>query len=614
LQLLPLCLELAFEPKDPYRLLELLTLPAGPFTGRLGSKLARALCRSPGIGSPAWQEVKAGLEASELEQLAWLEASGADAQLGAPKVELLSVITRVRDWLLAHIAHPKLGSTVGAAIGQCDALTQALELAAAPRLTLVEVRRLLEFVGATGAQAAVSPELAGRIAHVSSAGSLWIARDTVLWWSFTQQDATAPALAWRRQELTALAAVGVSFPDPRLRLLSQSAGWRRAVLAARQRLVLVAPRTRARDKLATHPLWDEIVARLELDASARARVTLTAGQLLTGNSALCSGLPLPELEPLTELPLPGGHAEWVAEVEPWPMVDRHSPSSLGALLGCSLQWGLRYRAGLRSEAMRLPTQHFLNGSLGHRLIEVLHQQAVFGLPEPALTARAERELDALLQSEGAVLLRPGKAAERSQVRRQLVSAVRALARTLQTAGLRILAVEQDVEVPWQGTHLDGRIDLLVGNDAGECAIVDVKWGYTGYRDLLKLGEALQLAAYTHALETQRATIGLQAAYFGLQRGALVGPENTTLIAAETVPSADLKETWRRVERTLEPALGKVAQGCFPVVGVLSSLPLLTSFGVAESAHGSHFALTPQRACKHCDFSALCGKRWEQGEL
>jgi ATP-dependent helicase/nuclease subunit B len=40
LQVLPLALEPAFEPKDPYRVLELLTLPVGPFLGLAGRHLA----------------------------------------------------------------------------------------------------------------------------------------------------------------------------------------------------------------------------------------------------------------------------------------------------------------------------------------------------------------------------------------------------------------------------------------------------------------------------------------------------------------------------------------------------------------------------------------------
>jgi hypothetical protein len=50
MQVLPLVLELAYEPRDPFRVLELLTLPIGPFQGLVGSMLARAVSKQPGVG------------------------------------------------------------------------------------------------------------------------------------------------------------------------------------------------------------------------------------------------------------------------------------------------------------------------------------------------------------------------------------------------------------------------------------------------------------------------------------------------------------------------------------------------------------------------------------
>jgi ATP-dependent helicase/nuclease subunit B len=60
LQILPLAIELAFEPRDPERLLELLTLPDGPFAHQKGGgyTLAGAVSRSPGIGGPRWLEAR----------------------------------------------------------------------------------------------------------------------------------------------------------------------------------------------------------------------------------------------------------------------------------------------------------------------------------------------------------------------------------------------------------------------------------------------------------------------------------------------------------------------------------------------------------------------------
>ena len=120
MQILPLALELAFDPRDPYRVLELLTLPVGPFQGRFGAFLARAVSKQPGIGGTEWKRQKqkafewlkgkkegdlildglepatAALEAEAhatirmLRLAEWLEATGALAS-GASRTALLAV-------------------------------------------------------------------------------------------------------------------------------------------------------------------------------------------------------------------------------------------------------------------------------------------------------------------------------------------------------------------------------------------------------------------------------------------------------------------------------------------------------------------------------------------
>lgn len=61
LQILRLAIAAAFSPSDPRRVLELLTLPAGPFAGRTGRVLAAVLCDRPGIGNSDWEQAKAEL-------------------------------------------------------------------------------------------------------------------------------------------------------------------------------------------------------------------------------------------------------------------------------------------------------------------------------------------------------------------------------------------------------------------------------------------------------------------------------------------------------------------------------------------------------------------------
>jgi RecB family exonuclease len=607
LQLLPLALELAFQPKDPYRVLELLSLPHGPFTGGVGRRMARALRRAPGIGGRAWQEAKERLAEPRDAALGfiaeWLETPGADALAGAPKQELLLVIARVRQWLVARIPLAPEDATLYAGIQQADAVAEALQADGREHFDLVGVRRLAEFVMHSGVRLELVPEQAGRIDHVSSTQALWVPRKTVVWWALGQCAEQPAESGWRRAELAALERAGIRFSPPELRWRENARGFRRAVQAATGELLLVAPRTEKGRSLRSHPLWDELLARLNLDETARARVTRTPADLSSGGPW---NVPLETLSPL---PLPASHTEWQLELAELPELSPRSASSLSALLGCPFRWALQYLAGLDSEGTDLPAAHLMNGTLGHRLIEELFTQGAFDLPAAEFKARAEREIDSLFESEGAILLRRGKSHERDQVRRQLVDAACSLVQALRDNGLSVSAVERPFEVPWRGAALIGRWDVLATDAAGRRVIIDIKWGQKSYREALTTGSALQLAAYTYALESTE-PVSPSALYFSLTSRRLFGVAATHLEHVDHVHGPSLTDTWRRAERTTPLVEQQVAQGRLRVTGLDRSPALLESLGVPEAENKQHFTTSGDQICNYCRFDGLCGKRWE----
>lgn len=620
LQVLPLALELSFEPKDPYRVLELLTLPLGPFNGSIGHALARALAQSPGIGSPEWEAVKEHLRSRQqpkertAEQLsrieAWLEAPAVDVATAAPIATLLAVIDRVRGWLVARIQTSPSDSLLLAAAQQAAALRDALENDPRPSLTLVQVRKLAESVLASGTTAELLCERAGRIALVDSARRLRRPCEYVVWWPFTAGSSRVAVLPWRRRELAALTAANLRFPDPGRRLSEQAAAARSTFLCATERLILVIPREQAGQPLSHHPLWDELLAGAGLDEAALARVTLSAVELTDPGSTRVLR-DRPGLVTRQPLDLPGGHSEWVVPAEHITAIERFSPASLESLLGCSLEWALRYRAGAHPGGHTLPPLHLVNGRLGHRLVEVLHTAGAFDLEEESLRRQAQAELATLFRREGAVLLRPGMAFERGQLEQQLLGAVVELSRILRGAGLRIVAVEKSLDASWQGGKLDGRLDLLVVSPNGEHAIIDMKGGMSIYRDLLREGRALQLALYAFAQSVeQKQDSWPDAGYFSLKQGKLFGLSSRILPHAEVVPGPTLSDTWRRVERSVTRALPLARQGRFFATGIRGAPSPLHAIGVPEAEADAHFALPSGARCQYCRYDALCGRRWE----
>lgn len=649
LQILPLALELAFEPKDPYRVLELLGVPGGPFQGRAGRRLARALARAPGVGSPDWEKAKAelttnrsyganrpandtaaddtvadgvGAETGAIDAVAdaaaadeilrriqeWLEKPGADPLAGASKAMLLTIVDRVRDWLLWRIAASPGDGALLAAASSAAAFRMALEREPREHLDLLAVRKLAAMIRGDGDSAQLLREQSGRFDHVDRATKLVAVRPDLVWWFFADTVRRPPRLPWRQGELRALSTVGVRFPDQRARLLELSRQRRRALRCATERVILVAPRACSRDRLAADPLWHEIVGSARLDEAARDRLTLHARAL---RSHCRSGrlLHTPRLVPLARSPLPGGHLEWNTKSAPRRHGRAFSSTALSALLSCPLRWVLSYAAGLRSARLDLPRPHQLAGTLGHRLVEELHARGALDGPEVLAPELARGELERLIASEGALLLRAGMSFERSQVTEQLVTAVTELSRSLRRAKLRIVAVEQSFRMPWRGAELEGRVDLLVAGPDGTQYIVDLKWGATSYRADLKDGRALQLAAYA-ALGGSGREQPIEAAFFTLKRAKLIGLSSSTLPIDDRVSGPSLSTTWAALERSMECAEGALARGRIAVSGLRRSLPLLDALGVEPSEQSRCFAAPRDKACEHCDFDAICGRRWE----
>ncbi|MEA2748892.1 MAG: ATP-dependent helicase/nuclease subunit [Myxococcales bacterium] len=661
MQLLPLALELAYEPRDPYRVLELLTLPVGPFQGMLGAQLARAVSKQPGVGGTEWIQQKAKVSqrlresrlrvraaegivepqaamdadadayvAERMQRVAeWVEASciGAAEGPGAPREALLAVATRVRTFLQKRYALPEgAGVAVyGAALSQADAMVAALARDHHDFIPREEMRHLLDSVVRGADNLDLSIETAGRIDHVDHPSALLAPASTVVFWGFVGGTERRPTLPpWHRAERAALEAAGVVFPDPGKLLSIESEAWRRGILAARERVIFVVPATVKGEPVAPHPTWDEVAARLGLaDEKAAACLTRHPQAILASRDADASAGGLVALTTVDPLHLPEGRGEWnipAARIAAADDVLQTSATALDTLASCPLRFVLSRYAKLRPGALaKVASGPLLNGSLGHRLVEELHRERAFDLDDGAFAVRAESALDALLPTEGATLLLAGAAFERSQLVPQLVKAVRELRFYLVDSGWRIAAVEEAVETTSTIGTLSGRIDVRLENDEGKQAVLDLKWGASSYKDLLEGGRAVQLAAYVHALYAKAPKDANQprhslppAAYFTLSAAKVLSADKRMGLSEDnTLDGATLDDTWRRVEKTARAVQESLRSGKIYVAATKRALPLLEALAIPDGDHATHYAVGEKAdACKYCDYPAICGTAWE----
>jgi hypothetical protein len=655
LQLLPLAVELAFEPRDPYRMLELLTLPLGPFHGLTGEKLASALAEAPGIGGPAWREAKeeiasvtrasvireavsSGVPEDEAARVAdervgarlariatWLEEPGHAASQAAPRSALLVVADRVRTWLKNRLGTARMDAdrdptstalaaradVLATAFAQAQAFHETVSHESREALDLVDARLLVELVS-SGHALTLASERAGRIDHVGSPAGLRRARDVVVWWHCAGGTEWRPSVRpWRRFEQDALRAAGVLLPDSAERLTAEARSWHQVIHAAKKRLILAIPRWALGEALEPHPVWDEIVARLRASDADVARVTIDARDLLRGRVAALGPAPAPAVKDLGVLPLPEARNEWRLDATHLGASARHSASSLDALVGCPLQWVLKYPGELHAGALdSIASGPLLYGKLGHRLVEELHQAGALANPPELGNAIAAR-IDRLLREEGSVLLRPGMTFELAQFREQLAKAIARLVEVLVESKLTVVDVEVAVDVPWRMGTLRGRLDLLLRDQAGRDVVLDLKWGAKRYRDLLENGLATQLAVYAAARKAATGAFEMPAAaYFSLKQGAILATAGATFARVAPLRGPPLTDTWARLERTVSRVELHLREGRVAVTGVRRSLPLLEGLGLDAKERERYLAPEKKAACTYCDYGALCGEKWE----
>jgi len=634
MQILPLAVELAFEPRDPHRALELLSLPVGPFRGALGTRLASAIARSPGIGGREWQKrkddtreflhalevrrsVATGASEDDARAIAdahvaeridrvaeWLEAPGASPG-GAPTRLLLDVAARVETWLRSRLATAP--DVYAPALVQAKQLVHVLTHDSREMVSREEVRQLLDTIVRAPHDHDRSIEQAGRISHVSHPSAVLAPCARVIFWNFVAGTERRPGLVpWTGAERVALESAGVRLQDPSHFLRNESDAWRRAVMAAREQVVFVIPSTMSGAGTSPHPLWDEIVARLRLDEPAIDRMTIHTRELLDGRKQL---VPVELLAPLA---LPASPAVWNlgSDVIGAEREEIGAATSFETLATCPLRWVLERGAELRSGGVaKIATDSLLNGNLGHRLIEELFIEGAFSADADAYASRADAIMERLIATEAATLLLPGRAFERSQLVLQLLRATRALRRYLDRSKFRVVGVEEEVVAPSPVGALRGRLDMRLVDDGGRQAVLDLKWADARYRVVVAEGRAVQLALYAQAIATDGAAEMPPAGYFALRSGKVITAD-PRMRADETIDGEPLSLTWVRVQRTASSVHAMLKRGVIPVAGTRAALPLLDALGIPDSGRPAHYAPRADASCGTCSYGPLCGRAWE----
>lgn len=610
LQLAGLLISLSFEKRDPEQLLQLLLLRKGPFDNRAGRALVEKFTDRPGIGNSEWGQLLDEHKDQFSPFFSALRGHGWP-RVGAPLSEMLKTLDGAQSFLKKRAEGGNKQAQV--ALVAVSGIREALENLGAAMVDWTAARQIV-LANQARSWFATREEQSGRASFVDSPSRLRDGVERVLFWNAVGELRLKP-LPFRSAELRALAELGVTFPDPQRQLAALSGSYRRAILAPRKQLILAIPRTSERQLNRTHPLLDEVQARLGLNDAQLATITVTTSQVRNGTSSILGA----QTTETRELVLP--QAETVWRVEPGSIPERTtiSASSLETLLKCPLRWTLDHQVGLRQGgAPSLPVGPIAFGNLGHHLVERLHAESAFdGTPEN-VGLRCEQLFDELVEEEAMKLLMEGQSFELRDLKHVLCRSVEGLAHLLFEQGLSLVAVEQELQGELCGKELKGSIDVLLQDAGGQDVILDLKWGKTGYFNLLKDGRALQLAVYAEAhrrgTETERFP---PSGYFSLRAGVVLAGDAAPTFGGSPIRGPSVQETWKKAERTLPLVERSLREGNVLVGGLREGSSVLEMLGRAGQESEFLNLRKGERdgscsACSYCTYDVLCGRQWEDG--
>lgn len=623
LQVLPLALEILWEPIEPARVLEFLNLPRSPLPRFVARRFARALMDEPGIGgerwTEAWQEcikdltgwrradglddaaIKKEIGKAQDEWKFWLEPQRFRRSEGIPVQLVQDVCHRIAQWS-GGVAQGDNDYLFLTAAAHSSALSESIAALGSSLIPAIQLGRIIDAVTAEGVSAPAATEEAAPWSVVDAPGQVWGTADTVVWWGFSGDVSSPPRQPWSSAEIAALGTVNAHVEPIEDVVLREAASWRQAILGARSRVILVVAR-RLRGETATpHPLWHEIFAQLEsLQAVAKARIP--AQSIAIGETAHLGDRVI-KRHGISPLALPAAQRKWALPASTIARRPMESITSIKTMIECPLAWALNYGARVRPGVLDvLPDDANLIGILAHAVVEKLFDQRKNWLPEEAAT-EATKIFDSLAMQTAAPLLRPGYAVEYERAKARVSDSIRLLVQMISDAGMTVRGVEEEVIVTFApGQNFGGYLDLVLEDAKGRSAVLDLKWSSRDKyrREEVQEGRALQLAAYTW-LEEQAGRTSLGAGYFMLRQQSLLYTDPHPFSAAHHVPGSDLKQTWVALRAAYDHRMEQLERGEVLVRGVPA--------GTDDTDVDPMPQVEP--GCRFCDYSSLCGASIEGG--
>jgi len=581
-QVLKLVPAFIWDPVDPYKMLEFVTLPHKPLNEKLALEIAELLAQSPGLHSQQWerrinhffqeagrrgdQQSRQDAASMRRQYRRWFERPRYPGQEAVPVDTAIPLFDELYLW--AREQQAALEGRPSAFAALADQAQRLIELLQTQGSGLVSQRELEQMIRTVYDPTVLPMQIreAGALPVSFSAGATVRASDRLLWWHFVDRDRDPFFSRWYAEEREALQREGIALDSPASESSRALFYEKLPLLQGRQQLILGLPGLIDGQDTLPHPLLALLHARF----STLEPLTLHPGRETEPTPAAWTGFRLPGCERIAPSnPLQPPAFIRLRTPERLQANKPETYTSLEQLLYYPHQWLFQRKLRLLSSPLfRVADDATLLGSLAHRIFELLlAEEDILELDQPALEQRVEEIAENLLEREGAVLLMYGREPERVSFLRKIKRAAWTLVDLVKQNGWKIAGVELPLHGYFDGLEIRGRLDLLLQRGE-EKAVVDLKWrGKTYRRQLMEQDRELQLVLYSR-LATGNAQWA-HTAYF-IQHDAQLLARNTEAFAqaqairAETDHAAACGKIWQAMERTYRWRKSQLDQGLIEV--------------------------------------------------
>ena len=560
LQILKLVSTFLWQPIDPYKILEFVSLTVKPLRDDLAKRIARQIAQTPGINSSGWKKM-IGIYFSKLEDQAqndtsidvasvrkqfdfWFNRRRYDVSRTVPKKDAIEIFEYLQNWAIEEFQDSNEKNTSMIVLSdQARRVKDLLE--ALPQTTTqlshLELERIVRTIYEPSPVLFKEKEI-GHLSFVHQSSSIIGQTDQLLWWNFVRNEPDHFFSRWYKHELDFLVQndIHLQSPEDKNRLLI----WHRSrpILRTNKQLVLIMPKMVNGSEVFPHPLHDVMEATFENLKNIIFNIDTEHGKAL-----LEKHFQLPQKELLEQRPSEKQQPFiFIKNPKDLDQREHETFTSLDSLLFFPYQWFFKHKIKLhRSSILSIVKDPALMGNLSHRFFELMFQEDVKGWNKRKVEQWIDENASNLLSREGAVLLMYGREPERVNFINKLKYASWSLLSMIQKNGWEVDATEMDLEGNFDETKMKAKADLVLKRK-DEKMVVDLKWrGSARRKNIIKNEEDLQLVMYSKLLDEDHSWA--HTGYYILSEGKLIA-RNALAIneVVAVVPQSDHIEINQRV--------------------------------------------------------------------